>query len=156
MNRFTLIAVAFAAAASASPALSQNINEAFAAAIVEFPAVTRSKGSLRTTGTAIAPGLAAAGVNSCAGSTTGAVAGSGFGLSFGSTHAMDGCERRANAVLLAGLGHKGAALALLCDDPKTMAALNLSGVLCPQQAAARTAAAPARTARARSATPWRD
>ncbi len=156
MLRTTLLA--FAVLASI-PASAQTSNESFAASIVEFPAVTRSKGTLKTTGAAIAPGLTAAGVHSCAGSTTAAAGFTGGALSFGSTYAMQGCERRANAASLMGLGLNTPALALLCNDPEVMAALNQSGVRCPQQAVQQVATAPAPRAAARavrSATPWRD
>ena len=147
--------------------------------------VQRSRSRIASTAAAIAPGLTAAGVHSCAGSLSAAGGGVGFGLSVGGTYAMRGCERRANAASLMGLGMNKAALALLCKDEEVMEALNQTGVVCPQQLAqvqvtagpvalpqtsARGAqgstTVPARSSRAadwssmkgkvQTATPWRD
>ena len=97
------------------------------------PSVTRTKGRLSTTASAIAPGLTAAGVHSCAGSTSAAGGGTGFGFSFGTTYEMQECNRRAYAATLMGMGQNAAALALVCNNPEVQNALNLTGVTCPQQ-----------------------
>lgn len=173
--------IVFAFAASlvllAVPAMAQTTSRSGAdsqsVAIIDNsqPSVTRSKGSLKTTGAAIAPGLTAAGVHSCAGSSTGALGAQGFAIALGSTYAMEGCERRANAATLVGLGQVTAAVAVMCDDEGVKRAMRMTGGNCPQDRVAqeqqmqRTYAASqgahgsvvtSRGAVIRSATPWRD
>lgn len=184
MKRFLLAAALLAAA---SPAFAQTNSQSDAnsrAVAISYGGggndggTTRTKGRLATTASAIAPGLTAAGVHSCAGSTSAAGGGTGFGFSFGTTYEMQECNRRAYAATLMGMGQNAAALALVCNNPEVQNALNLTGVTCPQQRAVAVAAAPARpvaqqparsdyrgaqgavsTGRGaviRSATPWRD
>lgn len=188
MKRLFLSA-AFAAACFSAPAMAQQSNsdsQSRATAIVyggggDNGGVTRTKGSVKTTGAAIAPGLTAAGVHSCAGSTSGAFGGQGISLGFGTTYEMVECNRRAYAATLQGMGQNAAALALICNNAEVQNALNLTGVACPQQRGAiaiAAAPAPARSAALqpapqayrgaqgsvassggaiiRSATPWRD
>lgn len=136
MKKFVFVAIL---SLSVTPAFAQTSSlsgsDSRAIAIIDNsqPGVTRSKGRLSTTASAIAPGLTAAGVHSCAGSSSVAGSGTGFGISFGTTYAMKGCERRANAASLMGLGQNAAALALLCNDDEVQAALNMTGIMCPQQ-----------------------
>lgn len=165
--------------ALASPAFAQTQSNAGsdsrAMAIIDNsqPAMTRSKGRLDTTASAIAPGLTAAGVHSCAGSTSAAGGGTGFGFSFGTTYEMQECNRRAYAATLMGMGQNAAALALVCNNSEVQNALNLTGVVCPQQRQQQVAAQQVQAAYSasrgsqgsvvtsrgevlRSATPWRD
>ncbi len=117
MNRsFLTASIAVACICVGLPAAGQTYNESFSAAIVEVPAVTRSKGRLATTPAAMAPGSA-----------------TGFGFSFGSTYEMQECNRRAYAATLMGMGQNAAALALICNNAEVQASLNLAGIACPQQ-----------------------
>lgn len=106
----------------------------------------RSPNKIRTTVPAFAPGLVAAGVHSCAGSTSVGVGATGWGFGAGSTYEMRECNRRAFAAALLGMGHNRAALDLICLNKEVRSSLNATGVVCPSQAiAARTASpAPAR------------
>lgn len=168
-----LLASIFLLAAAPAMAQTNSKSEAGSSAVAVIdnsqPSVTRSKSNVKTTGTAIAPGLTAAGVHSCAGSTTGAFGGQGFAVSLGSTYEMVECNRRAYAATLQGMGQNAAALALVCNNAEVKNALNLTGVACPQDRAAvpveRVYAASQgsqgsvvgpRGAVIRSATPWRD
>lgn len=56
---------------------------------------------------------------------------------------MQECNRRAYAATLMGMGQNAAALALVCNNVEVQNALNLTGVVCPQQRGAAVAAAPA-------------
>lgn len=105
-----------------------------------------SPNKIRTTVPAFAPGLVAAGVHSCAGSTSVGVGATGWGFGAGSTYEMRECNRRAFAAALLGMGHNRAALDLICLNKEVRSSLNATGVVCPSQAiAARTASpAPAR------------
>lgn len=104
-----------------------------------------SPDKIKTTVPAFAPGLVAAGVHSCAGSTSVGVGATGWGLGFGSTYEMRECNRRAYAAALLGMGQNGAALDLICLNKEVRASLNATGVFCPSQGlAARSAPAPQR------------
>ncbi|WP_273725999.1 hypothetical protein [Brucella gallinifaecis] len=106
-----------------------------------------SPNKIKTTVPAFAPGLVAAGVHSCAGSTSVGVGATGWGFGFGSTYEMRECNRRAYAAALLGMGQRGAALDLICLNKEVRSSLNATGVFCPSQAVSYRAAAPARPAR---------
>lgn len=82
----------------------------------------------------VAPGLAAAGIETCLGSVSGGVAFPGGGFSFGSTTPDRGCDTRLDARTLWAFGLKGNAIARLCQKEEMRAAL---GAHCgqPQQVA---------------------
>jgi hypothetical protein len=158
-SRLSLLAFAAAALASApvlagspghgTPATTQvsNVNNnasnsgatAIVAPVTNQYAPNRIKQRIDTTASAIAPGLTAAGVHSCAGSAALGVGGTGFNFGFGSTYEMVECNRRAYAATLAGMGQNAAALALICNNAEVRAALNQTGVICPQQVPATAA-----------------
>lgn len=104
-----------------------------------------SPNKIKTTVPAFAPGLVAAGVHSCAGSVSVGVGATGWGAGFGSTYEMRECNRRAYAAALLGMGHRGAALDLICLNKEVRSALNATGVACPSQSVAARAAAQPRT-----------
>lgn len=122
-------------AQSASTSQSNNTATSGASIVNNAPAVVRSRGSNDVTASAFAPGLTAAGINSCAGSNSAGVGGTGFNFGIGGTYEMEDCTARANAAALAGLGQNLAALESLCQSPKMRAALNASGTICPSQRA---------------------
>lgn len=130
-----------------------NIRYAFAASaflLLSMPAsaqVISQSGSLSQSGSSVvmnsaavqqapgvgAPGLAAAGIETCTSSASSGVSGPGFGFSFGATDVDEGCEARLDARTLAGLGLAGAAVARLCERPKMAIAMAQSGqYICPQ------------------------
>jgi hypothetical protein len=86
--------------------------------------------SPRNNPTIVAPGLAAAGVESCLGSASIGGAGGGFGLTFGSTVTDRGCNLRLYARTLFALGHRQAATQILCNDPDVARALSTEGIDC--------------------------
>lgn len=90
------------------------------------PASTTSNINQNLTGTstvrnvppAYAPGLAAAGLETCLGSISGGGSVVGFGASFGTTIPDPGCAARLDARTLWSFGLKKAALARLCLTPE--------------------------------------
>jgi hypothetical protein len=142
------LALAIITALASSPALAQtntsgSTSNSGASAIVNGDTIynpSRIKQRISTTASAIAPGLTAAGVHSCAGSTSIGASVTGFNFGFGSTYEMIECNRRAYAATLAGMGQNAAALALVCNNAEVQVALNNTGVVCPQQRIAQAAA----------------
>lgn len=160
--------IAITVAVSVTPAVAQqrgaNSNsQSYSGAVVNVQGDTVYGGGrqrIDSTASAIAPGLTAAGVHSCAGSASLGVGATGFNFGFGATYEMVECNRRAYAATLMGMGMKGAALALVCNNTEVQQSLNLTGVICPQQvvtqqaaygAPAAFASAPASTQRGRPA-----
>jgi len=90
------------------------------------PAVTTSNINQRVSGTQtvksapafVAPGLTAAGLETCLGSISGGGSAVGFGASFGTTIPDPGCAARLDARTLWSMGLKGAAVARLCLTPE--------------------------------------
>lgn len=122
-------------AQSRSNASASNTASSQAVNIFNSPSVTRSDGRLDTTPGVFAPGLTAAGLNSCAGSLSAGGAGTGLGIALGGTYELEECTIRQNAAALAGLGQNAAALEMLCQSPGMRKALNTSGTPCPSQRA---------------------
>jgi len=96
---------------------------------ISNPANTKSR--LITTPTVVAPGLAAAGVETCLGSTSAGLSVMGGGLTFGSTMVDSGCTIRLLARQLFAFGFQKAALALMCQDQRVAAAMDATGTPCP-------------------------
>jgi hypothetical protein len=82
-----------------------------------------------------APGLAAAGLETCLGSISGGGAFLGTGLSFGSTIPDPGCAARLDARTLWSMGLKKAAVARLCLNPEIYRAMpDVCSIYLPQPA----------------------
>lgn len=71
-----------------------------------------------------------AGSDTCMGSTTMGAQSSVFGISFGSTWTDKNCVRLKNSRELVELGHKDAAVQLLCTDKEVKAAMRAAGTPC--------------------------
>jgi hypothetical protein len=83
----------------------------------------------------VAPGLAAAGLETCLGSVSGGGAVLGTGLSFGTTIPDPGCAARLDARTLWSMGLKKAAVARLCLNPEINRAMpEVCHVYLPQPA----------------------
>jgi hypothetical protein len=89
-----------------------------------------------TAPTIVAPGLAAAGVETCLGSASGGLSVMGGGFTFGSTMVDEGCTLRLLSRQLFSFGFRKAAVALMCQDQHVAAAMEASGTPCPQYFAA--------------------
>jgi hypothetical protein len=95
---------------------------------ISSPASTTTR--LITTPTIAAPGLAAAGIETCLGSTAGGLSLMGGGITFGSTKVDEGCTIRLLARQLYAFGLQKAALALMCEDVHVAIAMNEAGTPC--------------------------
>lgn len=84
-----------------------------------------------TTPTVVAPGLAAAGVETCLGSAAG-ISVMGGGATFGSTKVDEGCTIRLLARQLYAFGFQKAAMALMCEDQHVAVAMEVTGSPCPR------------------------
>jgi hypothetical protein len=87
---------------------------------------------LVTPPTTVAPGLAAAGVETCLGSASGGLSLMGGGFTFGSTKVDEGCTIRLLARQLFAFGFKTAAVALMCEDDRVALAMQTAGTPCPE------------------------
>jgi hypothetical protein len=79
----------------------------------------------------VAPGLAAAGVETCLGSASGGLSLMGGGFTFGSTKVDEGCTLRLLARQLFAFGFRKAAVALMCEDAHVLVAMDEAGTPCP-------------------------
>jgi hypothetical protein len=101
---------------------------------VSNPGSANSTNRLITTPTVVAPGLAAAGVETCLGSASAGLSVMGGGLTYGSTMVDSGCTIRLLARQLFAFGFQKAALALMCQDGRVAAAMDAAGSPCPAAA----------------------
>lgn len=100
------------AAAVSGSAITIN-NPANTTARVESAGTT----TVRTVPSMVAPGLTAAGLETCLGSASGGVSAVGFGVTGGSTYKDEDCTARLDSRTLFAMGLKGAAVARLCQRP---------------------------------------
>jgi hypothetical protein len=80
----------------------------------------------------VAPGLAAAGIETCLGSASGGLSLMGGGFTFGSSIVDEGCTIRLLARQLYAFGFQKAAVALMCEDPRVVAAMYAADSPCPR------------------------
>jgi len=90
--------------------VNQNVSGATTSRVVSSGTTT-----VRTAPSMVAPGLAAAGLETCLGSASGTVSAIGFGIGGGSTYADEGCQARLDSRTLYAYGLKAAAVARLCQ-----------------------------------------
>jgi hypothetical protein len=94
---------------------------------------TPSEQTIKNVPTAFAPGLAAAGLETCLGSVSGGGAFVGTGFSFGTTIPDPGCAARLDARTLWSMGLKKAAVARLCLTPDIARSMpEICGMYVPQ------------------------
>jgi hypothetical protein len=93
---------------------NSNVNQSGA---VTNRVVSSGTTTVRTAPSMVAPGLAAAGLETCLGSASGTVSAIGFGIGGGSTYADEGCQARLDSRTLYAYGLKAAAVARLCQRP---------------------------------------
>ena len=138
---------------AASAANAQVINGNTTTATSTLTAGVASNSSVtfngkRNTPAVLAPGLTAAGIETCLGSNSVGGAGPGFGVTIAGTTTDRGCNLRLYSRTLYSMGHKLAATQILCNDPDVAAALALEGVRCLVGPAAEAAARGLANARA--------
>ena len=118
--------IAFVALSISTPVFAQTLGStsgASSAINISNPASTTSTNRLITPPTVVAPGLAAAGIETCLGSSSGGLSLMGGGLTFGSTKVDDGCTIRLLARQLYAFGFQKAAVALMCQDERVTFAM---------------------------------
>jgi len=126
------LCIAFMALFVATPVLAQNLGStsgASSAINISNPSDITTR--LITPPTVVAPGLAAAGIETCLGSSSGGLSLMGGGLTFGSTRVDDGCTIRLLARQLFAFGFQKAAVALMCQDERVSVAMEAAGTFCP-------------------------
>ena len=158
--------IAFVALSISTPVFAQTLGStsgASSAINISNPASTTSTNRLITPPTVVAPGLAAAGIETCLGSSSGGLSLMGGGLTFGSTKVDDGCTIRLLARQLYAFGFQKAAVALMCQDERVTFAMEAAGTSCPstsmvrRQVSMRTeASSAAETATTRAEQAWFD
>src|SRR6202035_1509304 len=119
--------------AAAAPARAQTTSGAESSVNVSSPAHTTSKSTNRliTPPTVVAPGLAAAGIETCLGSASGGLSVMGTGVTCGSTIPDEACSIRLAARQLNAFGYPKAAIALMCQDQRVAQAMVIAGEPCP-------------------------
>jgi hypothetical protein len=117
--------------APCTPVCAQTASGATSTVDISSPASTTSNNRLTTPPTVVAPGLSAAGVETCLGSASGGLSLMGTGMTFGLTIPDEGCSIRLAARQLHAFGYPKAALALMCQDPHVAAAMAVTGEACP-------------------------
>jgi hypothetical protein len=121
-----------------TPAYAQTLGSTSgAASTVDISNPATSTNHLITTPTVVAPGLAAAGVETCLGSASAGLSVMGGGITFGSTMVDSGCTIRLLARQLFAFGFQKAAVALMCQDERVAAAMYAAGSTCPVSAEVR-------------------
>jgi hypothetical protein len=126
--------IALVALSISTPVFAQTLGStsgASSAINITNPASTTSTNRLITPPTVVAPGLAAAGIETCLGSSSGGLSLMGGGLTFGSTKVDDGCTIRLLARQLYAFGFQKAAVALMCQDERVTVAMEAAGTFCP-------------------------
>jgi len=102
-----------------------------ASSMVDINSPANTTAHVITTPTVAAPGLAAAGIETCLGSASGGLSLMGGGFTFGATKVDDGCTVRLLSRQLFAFGLHKAAVALMCQDERVAAAMEVAGSPCP-------------------------
>jgi hypothetical protein len=128
--------IALAILLTTSPVYAQTMGSTSGAtSMVNMSNPSSTTSLLFTTPTVVAPGLAAAGIETCLGSASGGLSVLGGGATFGSTTVDEGCTIRLLARQLYAFGLQKAALALMCQDQHVIAAMDAAGSPCPRSVA---------------------
>ena len=131
MNK-TFTTIAFAAL-MVTPAIAQDATAQSQSLSQSGAVINQNSRSVQQAPGAYAPGLAAAGIETCTASASSGISGPGFGFSFGATSIDEGCDARLDARTLVGVGLKGSAVLRLCEREKMALAMAQSGeFICPQ------------------------
>jgi hypothetical protein len=128
-----------------TPVLAQTGTTSGASSAINITNPASSTTRLVTTPTVVAPGLAAAGIETCLGSSAGGISLMGGGVTFGSTKVDDGCTIRLLARQLFAFGFQNAAVALMCQDERVAAAMGAANSSCPRLTAETTGSLPVST-----------
>lgn len=130
------MSIALALLLTTTPVYAQTLGSSSGASSIinmsDPPAPTSTQSRLVTAPTVVAPGLAAAGVETCLGSASGGISLMGGGFTFGATKVDEGCTIRLLARQLYAFGFQKAAVALMCQDEHVAAAMFAAGSPCPR------------------------
>lgn len=129
------LCIAILALVISTPVYAQGSTTSGAMSMVNVsdpPASSNTTTHLVTPPTTVAPGLAAAGVETCLGSASGGLSLMGGGFTFGSTKVDEGCTIRLLARQLFAFGFKTAAVALMCQDDRVALAMQTASTPCPE------------------------
>ena len=102
-----------------------------ASSMVDINSPANTTAHVITAPTVAAPGLAAAGIETCLGSASGGLSLMGGGFTFGATKVDEGCTVRLLSRQLFAFGLHKAAVALMCQDDRVAAAMEVAGSPCP-------------------------
>jgi hypothetical protein len=130
------LSIALVVLTIATPVCAQTVGSSSGASstvVIDNPSTTNSTTRLITAPTIGAPGLAAAGVETCLGSAAGGLSLMGGGITFGATKVDEGCTLRLLSRQLFAFGFQKAALALMCQDQHVAVAMDTAGSPCPRQ-----------------------
>jgi len=125
-----LLSISVVLIACNSSALAQTTSGASSSVSINNPAPTDTNARVVAAPSIVAPGLAAAGVETCLGSASGGVSIMGGGLIFGRTYPDEGCNIRLAARQLFAFGFQKAAMALMCQDRHVAEAMEAVGQPC--------------------------
>ncbi len=125
-----LLAISVFVVALDSSAFAQTTSGASSSVSINNPAATDTTARVIAAPPVGAPGLAAAGMETCLGSATGGLSIMGGGFTFGRTYPDEGCNIRLAARQLYAFGFQKAAIALMCQDPHVAEAMQAVGQPC--------------------------
>ena len=92
--------------------------------------VDAANSKIRNTPSMFGPALVSSN-DTCMGSTSGSVAAPGLGIGFGTSWVDENCKMLKNSQALWNMGYRAASIALMCNDEKIKAALEVTGHVCP-------------------------
>lgn len=116
----------------ATPVYAQTMGSTSGApSMVDINSPANTTAHVITTPTVAAPGLAAAGIETCLGSASGGLSLMGGSFTFGATKVDEGCTIRLLSRQLFAFGLHKAAVALMCQDERVAAAMEVAGSPCP-------------------------
>lgn len=136
-----IIAVAAICVASVSLAQTAIVGPAStnAGAVATFDSHNTYEAQKPAVASAFAPALSA-GIDTCMGSTSGAVSSTIVGIAMDSTYVDKNCQTLKNTRELWNMGQRSAAMARMCMDDLNREAMELSGFECPQTTVAKAKA----------------
>jgi hypothetical protein len=125
--------IIFAILLAATPVYAQSMGTTSGAmAVINSSDPANTTNRVISAPTVAAPGLTAAGIETCLGSASGGLSAMGGGVTFGTTTVDEGCTIRLLARQLYAFGFQKAALALMCEDQHVVVAMYAAGSPCPR------------------------
>jgi hypothetical protein len=127
--------IIFAILLAATPVYAQSMGTTSGAmAVINSSDPANTTNRVISAPTVAAPGLTAAGIETCLGSASGGLSAMGGGVTFGTTTVDEGCTIRLLARQLYAFGFQKAAVALMCQEQRVAIAMDDAGSPCPPSA----------------------